>query len=476
MRSPNTLKPYGELGINLNMNKSRIKFIYIGLVALLCGLLVLSVILAKREDNISNYINQLRIDSNNIYEIILDKWPLDDDEIRQIEHKNQKEHKISYTIITIDEALIYSNSNTIDFTSEKLLMRELYMDSGYQLAYADTYKLSQPIYISESIVGFVIFEKIYDGEIKDNNLTKKTIDIMIAIVIIILLVMLGFQLFSTKKSELITIEQGLKNITIGKLDPIAINKNSDYLHIYHTYNTLVEELGYILKQQEYDEGQRKAFLTMISHELKTPISIINAYVEGLSNGIADDDKKKAKYLNIIHEKMQQLSKQVEDFFTYAQERANRLKYTFVEQYADVLIQKIFLNITDGANDKITSENLLPKCLVNVDEIRIEQVVMNLYNNARKHTTEASTILLRAYRQDNEMIIEVIDDGDGISVKDLPHIFDYYYQGEKSQKSDYQGAGIGLAICKEIIESHNGRIKVKSTENQGTTMYVMIPIV
>ena len=102
--------------------------------------------------------------------------------------------------------------------------------------------------------------------------------------------------------------------------------------------------------------------------------------------------------------------------------------------------------------------------------------MNLYNNAIKHTTKEEPITLKAYREDNEVVIEIEDNGEGINPKDLPYIFNYYYQGKTSKKNDYEGIGLGLAICKNIVDSHKGRMKVKSKEGAGTTMYIKIPLV
>ena len=104
------------------------------------------------------------------------------------------------------------------------------------------------------------------------------------------------------------------------------------------------------------------------------------------------------------------------------------------------------------------------------------MVLNIYNNAIKHTDENDSIILKAYRQDDDVVIEINDSGTGIPTNELPYIFDSYYQGRESKKTDYQGAGLGLTICKSIIEAHSGSIKVKSELHKGTSMYVYIPIV
>ena len=240
---------------------------------------------------------------------------------------------------------------------------------------------------------------------------------------------------------------------------------------------MVEELSYLMKQQQSYEGQRKSFLTTISHELKTPIATINAYIEGLVSGVAKDEATINNYQTIIQDKMKNLMNQVDDLFKYAQDDMNQFKYNFEEVYADEVFDKIFKPINNN-NDKrhIIIKNNVPKCMINVDVIRIEQVILNFYNNAIKHTKDNGTLVIEAYRQDNELLVSVEDNGEGIDSRDLPYIFDYYYQGKTSKKSDYEGVGLGLAICKEIISKHGGRIFVKSQLGKGTKISFTIPVV
>lgn len=459
----------------MNINKNAIKLIYIGLIVLLCALIILIFYQNIFENKTPNYVNILRLDSNQTYEVVSELWPLKDEDIEVIK-KEAEQSGIFLTIVNLDETIIFTNSHTLDITSGKTLLDALYMDKSYMDRNPDRFKISQPIYNNNQVAGFVIFEKVYDFSAETSNLGKQIVIGMMLSCLVALLFMTGFLLFSKNKNELKAIEDGLRDISKGVLQPIPVAKDSGYKQIYLTFNMLVEELTHIMKQQQSYEGQRKAFLTMISHELKTPIATINAYVEGLICGVAEDDETKEKYLAIISDKMHKLTKQVEDFFEYAQDKDNRFKYNFEECYADEVIEKIFSGLASSQRQSTKVQNLLPKCIFNVDKIRMEQVIMNLYNNALKHTTKEESIVLKAYREDSEVVIEIEDKGEGISPKDLPYIFDYYYQGQASKKRDYEGVGLGLAICKNIVDSHKGKIMVKSKEGQGTTMYIRIPLV
>lgn len=457
----------------MSMNNHNIKWIFAGLIAVLCTLLILSLYIGRSLQPASNPINELRVETNQLYEEITDMWPLTEDDIDTISTTRNQE--LSYTIIGLDETIVYSCSTTIDLSAQRLLQQSYHMDESYMTRYPNRYKLTQPIYDGDDVVGFVIFEREYPRQNTPVSIGKRVVDIFAVVVAILLVVISGREFFANDRSELVAIEKGLRSVIKGSLGKISVPTSSQYTDVYHTYNTMIDELVYMTQQRIDSEGQQKAFLTRISHELKTPIATINAYIEGLAQGVATDSEARERYLAIISDKMQQLTRQVEDFFSYTQERVNQFKYNCEECYADVLIEKIFASIAGQDETRIDVQNQLPKCIINVDKIRIEQVVMNLYNNAKKHTDSSQQISLRAYRQDEDIVIEVQDTGEGISAKDLPYVFDSYYQGQHSKEKDYSGIGLGLSICKSIVDSHNGSMRVVSREGVGTTMYVMIPV-
>jgi len=455
------------------MNKNQKKIAYIGLLSVLFVLIILLLISITKTKNKDYPINSLRVDSNNIYINVQNLWTNNNFEFNDIAGIAQNKG-IFISIIDLYENAIYSNSQYIDLENVSVLQEALYMDASYLKNNPNVSKLSQPLYYGEMVTGFIIFEKEY---IEQSKIDFSAI-VLAGIVLIVctMLLMYAVNLFRNDNSEFIGIEKGLVNITKGTLIPMPVKKDSQYPQIYYSYNMLIEELKHMMQQREYTQEQRKSFLTTISHELKTPVATISAYVEGLKNGIADSDEKRQQYINIIYDKMQMLKKLIEDFFLYTQEDENKFKYNFSECYADELIEEIFSSISNQESSRTEYKNLLPKCIVNVDGFRVEQVILNLYNNAKKHTNEKQSISLLAYRQENNIVIEVSDNGEGIASRDLPYIFDYYYQGVSAKTKDYQGVGLGLAIAKSIIDAHNGKMKVKSTEGSGTSMFVYIPVV
>lgn len=418
--------------------------------------------------------NLLRVDTQGAYLYIQNQWPLDETHKVGIINSLDKSH-IKATILSLSGEVLFSNKIGINSGDYLQLKEILYMDQSYMKQNPNQLKLGFPIEVDEVVVGFVVFEKIIEPLGKSALSINMEINIVFGIILLVLLI-IGILAFKKDQMPLEPLITGLENIAKGILKPCPLPVDKSLHSLYITYNLLVEELSYILKQQQAYDEQRKTFLTMISHELKTPISTINAYVEALLNGVAKDEETKTKYQKIIHERMQMLIIQIDELFQHAQEDSNHFKYNLVECYADDLFKPIFYSLREQKQHPVQVEDNLPKCLIKADSIRIEQVIMNFFNNAMKHSELKEPILIRGYRQDNEIMIEVEDFGKGILSKDLPHIFDSYYQGNVSKKTDYQGVGLGLSICKEIVEEHGGKIMVKSKINQGTKMVIVLPVV
>jgi len=444
-----------------------------------------------------NPINEMRVVVNPIYQSIRNLSF--DENYEQVQKEiESNQDGIMVTLVDLSGQILLTTNNSLEVGQVLFLEEALYLDNSYtqgasmssdnsvgttkseDLSEGSRYKLALPLYLEEIVDGFVIFEVdsklIISANMDVYIKAKGYIQIGLIVLFIVFIIYTGILLFSKPQNNLDDLILGLENIGKGLLEPISIHKEKGYQDLYITYNILVEELGYIMKQQSLYDIKRKEFLTVLSHELKTPIATINAYVEGLIGGVAKDESEQIKYQNIIHQKMQQLTTQIEELFKYAQEESGKFKYNFEECYADTLFEDIFNNLVNHKGLKTEVENLIPKCIIKVDKIRIEQVLLNLYNNALKHSSSSMGLKLYSYRQDQNIVIEVTDFGEGIEPSDMPHIFDYYYQGNTSKEKDYEGIGLGLAICKDIISSHQGIIKVKSIVGEGTTFIIELPIV
>jgi signal transduction histidine kinase len=232
------------------------------------------------------------------------------------------------------------------------------------------------------------------------------------------------------------------------------------------YNYALSELDDIFKKNAFEEEQKMKFLSKLSHELKTPIATIKAYVDGLK--YIDNKEKKEVYLDVIQDTMEQLSQRVNELFQLAQGQMNQFKYNLEDVYIKAYFETVFSRLKD---DRLMITNHITDCLLTIDPTRIEQVIQNLFTNAVKHADDL--IEIKAYRENDWIVIDMLNDGHKVDIKDMPFIFDFYYQGKASRKSDYDGAGIGLAICKEIMSVHHGTISIASGEF--TKLTIKLPI-
>lgn len=232
----------------------------------------------------------------------------------------------------------------------------------------------------------------------------------------------------------------------------------------------------INKQLKYEDN-RKMLVSSISHDLKTPVTTIKGYVEGILDGIASTPDKTEKYLKTIYLKAQQVDRMIDDLLFYAKLDLNQIPFNFVKaDLANYLIDCIaeIEPELENYHVKITIENrLLQHRFVNLDRERMRRVLINILDNSRKYMDKELGEIKILLRETNaSLIIEIRDNGSGISEIDLPHIFDRFYRSDLS-RSDIKGSGLGLAIAKQIIEGHFGRIWAVSHGSEGTSVMISL---
>ena len=230
---------------------------------------------------------------------------------------------------------------------------------------------------------------------------------------------------------------------------------------------------YIDKQQTYENNSRE-MISNISHDLKTPLTAIKGYTEGLIDGVADTDEKREKYLRTIYTKANDMATLVDELALYSKIDCDSHPYNFteidVEGYFADCIEEISLD-TEVHGVKVSYNNYLNKGVkVVADPEQVKRVINNIVSNSVKYIRNQKGIInIRIYEEDNGIRVEIEDNGKGISEADLPYVFDRFYRTDASRHSSAKGTGLGLAIAKKIIEDHEGRIWIKSKEGEGTTI-------
>jgi len=264
----------------------------------------------------------------------------------------------------------------------------------------------------------------------------------------------------------------------GNLDSrVSITARNELGELGDAFNTMVDELQQSLSREKALENSRRELIANVSHDLRTPLTSIRGYVEGLRDGVAEDPEKVKRYLDVIHEKTLSLERLITDLFQLSQLDAGQLEMKPGQMQATDLLEQIaarFQPDIEAAGINMYTEIPAGLPALTVDRDRIEQAVGNIIANAIKYTPTGGTISLMAVPEPQGVRVMVADTGEGISPEDLPRVFERLYRGEKSRSRQSGGTGLGLAIAKQIIEAHGGRIWAESELGQGSRFYLILP--
>jgi signal transduction histidine kinase len=229
-------------------------------------------------------------------------------------------------------------------------------------------------------------------------------------------------------------------------------------------------------QLKYEEN-RKMLIGSISHDLKTPITSIKGYVEGILDGVANSPEKINKYLHTISLKAEQIDKQIDDLMLFSKLDLNQIPFqmerTNIDKYLRMCLAESGPELErNNIMLRLTNE-LRQDEFVLIDQEQMKRVFMNIIDNSQKYMHQERGkihVLLRETK--TSVIIEFRDNGSGINEKDLPHVFERFYRSDQA-RTETKGSGLGLAISKQIVEGNNGRIWAVSPPEGGTSIMVSL---
>lgn len=296
----------------------------------------------------------------------------------------------------------------------------------------------------------------------------------VGIIMIILTVFMS-ALFSNKISEpIIRINKSAKELPQGKFST-DIGKY-DYAEIKQLASTLTTASKEIAKS----DNLRRELMANISHDLRTPLTMIKAYAEMIRDLSGDNPEKRERHLKVIIDETDRLSSLVTDILDLSKLQAGvaemHLKtFNFSARLSGVVSRFDIMKESDGMTIDLRAEDDI---MITADITKLEQVVYNLINNAVTYVGEDKTVIVRLQRIGNGMVrFEVEDHGEGISAENMPYIWDRYYKvshGDSTHKRAKMGSGIGLSIVKSVLEQHKFRFGVDSREGQGSTFWFEAP--
>lgn len=240
-----------------------------------------------------------------------------------------------------------------------------------------------------------------------------------------------------------------------------------------------EKLKQDIEKEKELEKMRKEFVASVSHELKTPISLIEGYAEGIKDGIVEGDEQEY-YLDVIIDESQKMGRLVSDMLELSRLESGNFKINIKEFALDNTIRETIKRLngvrSQKSQDKSVEIMTDIKCnlIVLGDEIRIEEVVTNFLTNAIRHTKDGGKIFVRTIFKDDKVLVEIENEGNKIPQDEISKIWDRFYKIDKSRNRSLGGTGLGLAIVKNILELHKSEYGAKNTEN-GVMFYFTLKL-
>ncbi len=271
----------------------------------------------------------------------------------------------------------------------------------------------------------------------------------------------------------------MNNIRDGNFTyTLSTGEEGEIGDLYRNYEDMRLRLKESADEKLEREKQNRELISNISHDLKTPITSIKGYVEGLIDGVANTPEKQEKYIRTIYNKANDMDHLIDELTLYSRFESDRIPYNFhrlnVGDYFGDCVEEIGMDM-DSRGIELNYTNLVsPQTRIIADPEQMKRVINNIVGNSVKYMDkEKGRIDIRILDEQDSVRIEVEDNGKGIAARDLPNIFDRFYRTDSSRNSAQGGSGIGLSIVRKIIEDHGGYIWATSREGEGTCMHMVI---
>lgn len=313
------------------------------------------------------------------------------------------------------------------------------------------------------------------------QLKKILLDTVFVIILILILTALGLCTWTYRgvMTPLTQLKEATKNIKEGNLDFTIEKTGVDEIgDLCDDFEEMRKRLKESAEEKVAFDKENKELISNISHDLKTPITAVKGYVEGLLDGVADTPEKQKKYLRTIYNKANDMDRLINELTFYSKIDTNRIPYTFnkinVKEYFDDCFEDIGMEMSQQQISLSYDNKVAPDVMVIADAEQIKRVINNIVGNSVKYMDKPDkSIAIRVMDVGDFVQVEIEDNGRGIAAKDLPYIFDRFYRTDTSRNSSKGGSGIGLSIVHKVMEDHGGKVWATSREGEGTTMYFVL---
>ena len=314
-------------------------------------------------------------------------------------------------------------------------------------------------------------------------LSEKEQVFFIYFILVLVLIITTIRLFRWLKSNVMIpmekLGESISKVANGNLDHILDEDSDDELgEICQEFEDLRIKLKENLDSRKQLERENKELIGNISHDLKTPITAIKGYAEGILDGVVTTPEQQEKYVRTIYNKADDMARLIDELAYYTKIDTNRIPYKFekvspVEFFYDC-VEDVGLDLESKGIVFTNEENVNEKDTVIADVEQLAKVVNNIVNNAVKYMDKTpGRICIRLLDDGDFVRFEIEDNGKGIEAADLPNIFDRFYRTDTSRSSNTGGSGIGLSIARKIIEDHGGKIWAASKPGVGSTFIFIL---
>ncbi|WP_346895093.1 HAMP domain-containing sensor histidine kinase [Clostridium sp. UBA7503] len=440
--------------------------IFAGLICLFVILSVIYSFLILKEDiKKEDKSNLLRIGTSSQRELIKEMF--------KVNSYYMKNDFYDYTVINLKGEVIFSSIDDFNKGEKINLENEIGYDNAFHNRKNGLIRYSTPLVNDEAQKGIIIID-LPQSILKKESKNEKIIPLCI---LLFFIVILAIMINKFVKVDIIKpikeLHSSAKTILNGSYKcKINYDYHGEVGEFCHDFEAMRGEMIDSKEKEERLKRNEKELLACISHDLKTPLSSISGYVEGIRDGIVNDEDGIKRYSNIILKKSKELSKLIDDILEQSKTELDEMSIERTEIYSDDYFKEVLGDLSiDVAthNMKLDIKGQLPRVLISIDIIRINQVINNIISNSIKYSRSGEKIEIWVDDEIDKITVNIKDFGSGISIEDIPFVFNKFYRGEKYRNTNISGSGLGLSISKYIVESHGGNIKCSSSLESGTTI-------
>ena len=319
---------------------------------------------------------------------------------------------------------------------------------------------------------------VYDISITDSadsqgrvHVMAKDLFISAFVILISVALVVGLWVYRSIAVPLVKLKKATQNIKEGNLDFVLdVEGKDEFSELCQDFEEMRRRLKESTEEKSLIEKENRELISNISHDLKTPITAVKGYVEGIMDGVADTPEKMDRYVRTIYNKTNEMDHLINELTFYSKIDTNRIPYTFsklnVEDYFEDCSEEVGLELETRGIELVYANYVEKDVMVIADGEQIRRVIHNIISNAIKYMDKPKGIIQIRIKDVGDFIqIEIEDNGKGIGPKDLPYIFDRFYRTDVSRNSSKGGSGIGLSIVKKILEDHGGKVGHKPSWNR-----------